>query len=95
MDRYFVSQKPDGGVQVIHINKPTDAETQQAVTRTIFELSRSLLLNPTLTGNALRQWQLNIKPLDYGGEIPLACQEISFDAIPVDRYFRDAWEWKD
>jgi hypothetical protein len=95
MDRYFVSQKPEGGVQVIHINKPTDAETQQAVERTIFELSRSLLVNPTLSGDALRQWQLNIKPLDYGGVIPLTCQEISLDAIPIDRYFRDAWEWSD
>ena len=99
----FLVTMPNGVLKIIHpaYNDRArtildDAEFEvQAVSKTLFELSRDQLPtpDPTMTQEELDNWRLNVHYNEYVGVMPLTtCGECLESDVPIDRTFRDAWE---
>jgi hypothetical protein len=110
----LISTLADGRLAITHLSQlvdqvgmdpdaitPEDEASYEAyvLEKTMFELSRPQLQNPTLTGEALEKWRYSVHFDDYTGSIPLTCRECTTDDLPSEQAvrgvkptFRDAWE---
>ena len=108
MGKHYTIALPDGRLGIIEIPllaekqnadlasitvEIEEANQLRALAKTQFELRRSALENPALSGQALENWRMNVRFDDYDGPpVSLPYRACSSEEIPADRTFREAWE---
>ena len=91
--RVFAHTQPGRPVAITHVAPGTPQFQAWRLAKTLFELHRSELINPRMTGAALEEWRLNVHFADYQGPQPWTAQEITGQPLPVDRTRRHAWRY--
>ena len=90
--RSFAHSRLGRPVALISITPGTPQLEASRLAKTLFELNRSELINPGMTGAALEEWRMSVHFTDYQGPQPWTAREITGQPLPADRkQRRHAW----
>lgn len=97
MTRIFSHTMPNGSVVIIYLGAPRNTEfktvaeqEQRFLDKTLFELHRSELANPLLTGKELEEWRINVHFDGFVNPPAHNSREITGETLPP-RLRRHAW----
>jgi hypothetical protein len=91
MSKRYSTTLPDGRMAIINLAEGTPAQEARFLQKTLFELNRSTLSNPFLSGEALAEWRLAVHFDDYRGPRVWRARDCTGEALPANRSRRHAW----